>query len=87
MSAIATETPRRSLRWLLFLPLIAFAAIAALFFVRLYSGDASLLPSALIGRSVPLFDLPPLAGIDTPGLSDSDLRQGRVIGRTVLVAA
>jgi cytochrome c biogenesis protein CcmG/thiol:disulfide interchange protein DsbE len=63
---------------MMLLPLIAFAAVAGLFFVRLYSGDSSLLPSALIGRPVPHFDLPPLAGIETPGLSDGDLRRGRV---------
>ncbi len=49
-----------------------------MFFVRLYAGDASRLPSAMIGRPVPHFDLPPLAGVDVPGLSDADLRQGRV---------
>jgi cytochrome c biogenesis protein CcmG/thiol:disulfide interchange protein DsbE len=73
-----TEVPRRPARWLLFLPIIAFTALAALFFLRLYAGDASLLPSALIGRPVPHFNLPPLAGTQTPGLSDADLRQGRV---------
>jgi cytochrome c biogenesis protein CcmG/thiol:disulfide interchange protein DsbE len=78
VSSAATETPRRTSRWLLFLPITAFAALAVLFFLRLYAGDASLLPSALIGRAVPHFDLPPLAGTDTPGLSDPDLRQGRV---------
>jgi cytochrome c biogenesis protein CcmG/thiol:disulfide interchange protein DsbE len=78
MSTTATETPRRAPRWMMLLPLIAFAAVAALFFVRLYSGDSSLLPSALIGRPVPHFDLPPLAGIETLGLSDHDLRRGRV---------
>jgi cytochrome c biogenesis protein CcmG/thiol:disulfide interchange protein DsbE len=78
MSTTATETPRRAPRWMMLLPLIAFAAVAGLFFVRLYSGDSSLLPSALIGRPVPHFDLPPLAGIETPGLSDGDLRRGRV---------
>lgn len=78
MSSAMTEAPQRGRRWLLFLPVIAFGALAALFFLRLYAGDASLLPSALIGRSVPHFDLPPLAGMPTPGLSDADLRQGRV---------
>jgi cytochrome c biogenesis protein CcmG/thiol:disulfide interchange protein DsbE len=78
MSTAASEPPRRTSRWLMFLPLIAFAAVAALFFIRLYAGDASLLPSALIGRPVPRFDLPPLPGVAAPGLSDSDLRQGRV---------
>jgi len=51
----------------------------ALFLVRLYSGDASLLPSALIGRQVPAFVLPPVEGLpDKQGFSDADLRQGKV---------
>jgi cytochrome c biogenesis protein CcmG/thiol:disulfide interchange protein DsbE len=78
MSTTASERPRRTSQWLMFLPLMAFAAIATLFLIRLYAGDASLLPSALIGRPVPRFDLPPLPGVAAPGLSDSDLRQGRV---------
>ena len=64
---------------LVFVPLAVFAALAALFVIRLYSGDASLLPSALIGREVPAFALPPVEGLpDKPGLSDADLRQGNV---------
>jgi cytochrome c biogenesis protein CcmG/thiol:disulfide interchange protein DsbE len=58
------------------LPLIAFAALAALLFARLYAGDASRIPSALIGQSAPALDLPGLDG--APGLADADLRQGRV---------
>src|SRR2546430_12996888 len=68
---------RRTL--LVFVPLVLFAALAALFVIRLYSGDASLLPSALIGRQVPVFALPPVEGLpDKPGFSDADLRQGYV---------
>ena len=78
MSSTTSGAPRLGARWFLFVPLIAFGALAALFFVRLYSGDASLLPSALVGRPAPHFDLPPLAGTTAPGLSDADLRQGRV---------
>ena len=64
---------------LIFVPLILFAALMALFLVRLYSGDASLLPSALIGRPVPAFALPPVDGLeDKQGFSDADLRQGKV---------
>jgi cytochrome c biogenesis protein CcmG, thiol:disulfide interchange protein DsbE len=64
---------------LVFVPLAVFAALAALFVIRLYSGDASLLPSALIGREVPAFALPPIEGLlDKPGFSDADLRQGKV---------
>jgi cytochrome c biogenesis protein CcmG, thiol:disulfide interchange protein DsbE len=64
---------------LILLPLILFSAIAALFLVRLFAGDDSRLPSALIGQAVPHFDLPPIAGLSGhPGLSDADLRQGHV---------
>ena len=64
---------------LVFAPLVLFAALAALFVIRLYSGDSSLLPSALIGRQVPAFALPPVEGLpDKPGFSDADLRQGEV---------
>lgn len=68
--------PRSPLR---FLPLALFALLAALFLVRLFSGDASRIPSALIGKPAPAFDLPPLAGLkDVPGLSTEDLRKGHV---------
>ncbi|MCI0467557.1 MAG: hypothetical protein L0Y57_11215, partial [Beijerinckiaceae bacterium] len=73
-------TPKAARRPLLvFLPLAAFAALAALFFVRLYSGDVSRLQSALIGKDVPVFTLPPVEGLgEKPGFSDADFRQGKV---------
>lgn len=61
-----------------FVPLLLFAALAGLFLFRLYAGDASLLPSALIGRQVPDFDLPPVDGLEKRGFSAADLRQGKV---------
>jgi cytochrome c biogenesis protein CcmG, thiol:disulfide interchange protein DsbE len=65
--------------FVVFLPLMLFAALAGLFLFRLYSGDASLLPSALVGRQVPDFDLPPVEGLaDKQGFSAADLRQGKV---------
>jgi cytochrome c biogenesis protein CcmG/thiol:disulfide interchange protein DsbE len=42
----------------------------------LFAGDASRIPSALIGQSAPALDLPALDG--AAGLKDSDLRQGHV---------
>jgi cytochrome c biogenesis protein CcmG/thiol:disulfide interchange protein DsbE len=63
--------------WLAFLPLVAFAALAALFFVALRGGDHSRLPSALVGKSAPAFSLPPLEA-NGAGLSDAYLRQGKV---------
>ena len=72
---MAESAPRREVEppaarrpLLIFVPLFFFAALAALFVIRLYSGDASLLPSALIGRQVPAFALPPVEGLpDKPG--------------------
>ncbi len=60
------------------LPLVAFLGLAALFFVRLGAGDASRLPSALIGHPAPKTDLPPLPGLErngkaVPGLSNATL--------------
>jgi cytochrome c biogenesis protein CcmG, thiol:disulfide interchange protein DsbE len=48
-------------RVLVLLPLAVFLGLAALFFVRLGTGDASRIPSALIGRDAPPTDLPPVA--------------------------
>ena len=58
------------------LPLLVFALLAVLLFVRLFAGDASRIPSALIGQAAPSLDLPGLDG--GAGLADADLRQGRV---------
>jgi cytochrome c biogenesis protein CcmG, thiol:disulfide interchange protein DsbE len=73
--------PRR-LRFLYLLPLLVFAGLALLFLVRLFAGDPSRVPSALIGRPVPAFTLDPVPGLTeagnpVPGLSDADLK-GRV---------
>ncbi len=51
--SVAPEAAKRPRRWLAFLPLALFAVLAALLFVRLYAGDPSKLPSALIGQSAP----------------------------------
>ncbi|PPD45019.1 MAG: DsbE family thiol:disulfide interchange protein [Methylocystis sp.] len=68
--------PRSPLR---FLPLALFALLAALFLFRLFAGDASRIPSALIGKPAPDFVLPALDGLkDTPGLSTAELRKGHV---------
>lgn len=68
-------------RLLVLLPLIAFLALAALFYGRLFSGDPSRVPSALIGRPAPPLDLPPLEGLareglPVPGLASAGLKGG-----------
>ena len=45
-------------RWLLVIPLLVFAGLAALFFLRLGSGDPAKIPSALLGRPAPATTLP-----------------------------
>ena len=75
MSADA-ETAQRPRRWLAYLPLAVFAALAWLLFVRLYAGDPASIPSTLIGQSAPRLDLTGLDG--ATGLTDADLRAGHV---------
>ncbi len=75
----AAPAPAKRASLLVFLPLLVFGAIAALLLARLFSGDASRLPSALIGKPVPPFALPGIEGLkDADGLSDADLRQNHV---------
>jgi cytochrome c biogenesis protein CcmG, thiol:disulfide interchange protein DsbE len=74
--------PTSSRSWLMALPLIAFAALTALFWFRLGSGDPSHIPSALIGHPAPQTPLPPLAGLvdggaQVPGL-DPAIFKGKV---------
>ena len=49
--------PAGQRRLLLLLPLLAFGALAVLFYARLGAGDAARIPSALIGRPAPAFSL------------------------------
>ncbi len=73
----ASQPKPRGRLWLAF-PLVVFAIIAIVFKLALTSGDPSKLPSALIGKPVPVFDLPPVEGANVPGLASKDLAQGGV---------
>jgi len=68
-----------------FLPLIVFIALAALFFYRLGAGDPSRIPSALIGHPVPATDLPPLAGLERDGKAVPGLSNATFHGAVTLV--
>src|SRR3546814_19003777 len=59
-------------RLLFVLPVLLFAGIAAAAFLRLRSDAPDVLPSALIDRPAPAFDLPPLPGMER-GLASPDL--------------
>ncbi len=70
---------RRRSGWLVAVPVLVFAALAVLLLYRLNQGDPSRLPSALLGRPVPAFALPPLDGLARdgaalPGLAAADLK-------------
>jgi cytochrome c biogenesis protein CcmG/thiol:disulfide interchange protein DsbE len=66
-------------RLIVFIPLFAFLALAGLFILRLWAGDPSRIPSALIGHPAPQTNLPPLAGLErdgkpVPGLDGADFK-------------
>lgn len=60
------------------LPVAVFFGLAVLFYVAIFGGDPSELPSALVGKPVPEFDLPAIESVDVPGFTHEDLAQGRV---------
>lgn len=74
--------PRPAMRRFgLALPFLVFAMLAGLFWYALYGGDPARLPSALIGKPVPEFTLPPVEGLladgaPVSGFASSDLAQG-----------
>lgn len=70
---------------LVLLPLLAFLALAALFFFRLGSGDPSKLPSALIGQPAPKIELPPLEGLTRDGKAVPGLSNATFAGAVTLV--
>ncbi|NVN85808.1 MAG: DsbE family thiol:disulfide interchange protein [Rhodopseudomonas sp.] len=77
MSDQATPAPRRP--WLMALPVIIFAALAAIFYFGLGAGDHSRIPSALIGRPAPPTALPALEGLNrddvqVPGLDPAQFK-------------
>jgi len=59
-------------RLILLLPLVLFLALVGYFAIGL-TRDPSELPSAMIDRPVPAFDLPPVEGVGRPGLASTDL--------------
>lgn len=75
-TAPARGKARRS--WIAYLPLIIFGALAAVFTVQLFVGEPSKLPSALIGRPVPVFALPAVEGSAQPGFTNADLAKGKL---------
>ncbi len=68
------ENGASSKRLWLALPLVVFLALVGLFYMQI-GHDASEIPSPLIGKAVPDFDLPPLYE-DGQGVAAADLSSG-----------
>jgi cytochrome c biogenesis protein CcmG/thiol:disulfide interchange protein DsbE len=82
MSEPASPAAARRSLWLFVAPLLVFAALAAVFAAGLFSGDASKVPSALIGKPAPAIALAPLEGLQrdgrpVPSFEMADLAKGR----------
>jgi cytochrome c biogenesis protein CcmG, thiol:disulfide interchange protein DsbE len=69
--------PPRGRVWIAVIPVIAFAALALLFW-RGLSGNPNDIPSALIGKPVPEFSLGPIAESGIPGFDTAALKRGQV---------
>jgi cytochrome c biogenesis protein CcmG/thiol:disulfide interchange protein DsbE len=85
MSTALQENNRGSRRWVLLIPLTIFLGLAGLFLLRLGAGDASRIPSALIGRPVPLTDLPPVAGLIRDAMTIPGLDPASFKGKVTLL--
>jgi len=85
MSVQTDESATRTRRWLVMLPLVGFGVIAALFLLRLYGGDPSRIPSALIGRPAPQTALPALEGLTRDGAAVPGLDPSMFKGKVSLV--
>jgi cytochrome c biogenesis protein CcmG/thiol:disulfide interchange protein DsbE len=80
-----SEAPAPRRLWLMALPLVAFVALAALFWFGLQEGDPSKIPSALIGRPAPPTKLPALEGLVAGGSQVPGLDPAALKGRVSLV--
>ena len=81
----ATDKAPRASRWLMALPLIAFIALAGIFWFRLGSGDPSRIPSALIGHPAPQTALPALDGLTNNGAQVPGLDPATFKGKVSVV--
>lgn len=74
--------PRRRSPLVFLIPLLLFGALSLVFLTGLFSGNASKVPSALIGKPAPAISLTALEGLQrngqsVPGFAMADLSKGR----------
>lgn len=75
--------PSRRRALIVIIPLLVFLGLVSLFYQRLYSGDPHRIPSVLLNKPAPSFQLAPLEGLlkegqPLPGFSSTDLAEGDV---------
>jgi len=86
MSVAENKPAGRRRAVIVLLPLIIFAAIAGIFLLALESGvDPELIPSVLVGKPAPDFDLPPLDGVTANNLPVPGLKKADLSGHVSLV--
>ena len=83
LTSTAPPPPRRPV--LMALPLLLFASLAVLFWLRLGGGDPSRIPSALIGRPAPQTALSPLQGLVADGAAVPGLDPAMFKGKVSIV--
>ena len=72
-------------RLLVLAPLVIFIALVLLFVIRLFAGDPSRIPSALIGHPAPQTTLPPVAGLERDGKPVPGIDSANFKGAVTLV--
>ena len=84
----ATDNERANVgrrRLLVLAPLVIFLVLVLLFVIRLFSGDPSRIPSALIGHPAPQTTLPPVAGLERDGAAVPGIDPANFKGAVTLV--
>jgi cytochrome c biogenesis protein CcmG, thiol:disulfide interchange protein DsbE len=76
---------RLIVRMAVVLPLLLFAGLVLLFLIRLFAGDPSRIPSALIGHPAPQTSLPPIAGLERDGKAVPGIEPASFKGAVTLV--
>jgi cytochrome c biogenesis protein CcmG, thiol:disulfide interchange protein DsbE len=85
-SDVVSETRDRRRRLAMaLLPVVVFAGLAVLFVIGLRQEDPSRVPSVLIGKPAPEFDLPPLEGLNRQGAPVPGFATGDLQGQVTLV--
>ena len=86
MSAATDERAEgRRTRIVVLVPLVIFLGLVSLFLIRLYAGDPSRIPSALIGHPAPQTMLPAVAGLERDGAPVPGLDPAAFKGAVTLV--